>query len=464
MNNKYKELLSDTRIFALSNFASKILLFLLVPFYTYKLSSSEFGIVELVIALSNIIIPLASFGIYEAVFRYSFDSNFSSDDILCSFCQVFFLSCLIIGIGSSFFIAQYGRLLPLLFFFLSVSTLLHTAYSLFIKARGSTKLFAIDSVLYSVALVVMNILLLAIFNLGIIGYLSSILIANLISISFLMCFGKAPKFRISLRINSKLPKMLSYSIPLIFNSIAWMIISYSDRFMVNFFLSASAVGLYSVASKIPSLLTTIFNIFNQAWSISAIKQFETNTMSKSFYASVFSSYNLLIIFSANSLLWIIKSFMKIYVSPEYYIAHVYVPILLLGGCFLGVVNFFGSILASGKDSKNVMLSSLFGSLMNISLNFILIPKFGIMGAVFATAISYFAIAIYRFFVSRSIIRFDIKIYEMFFSYLLVSFQAILLSLQKDSIITFLLITIILVLINFKEIRKIGLLILTKKSL
>ena len=71
--NVYQKLLSNTLLIALSTFGSKLLVFFLTPFYTAMLSTEEYGIMDNVVQLSNLLIPIASAGIANAVIRFGLD-------------------------------------------------------------------------------------------------------------------------------------------------------------------------------------------------------------------------------------------------------------------------------------------------------------------------------------------------------------------------------------------------------
>lgn len=90
-------------------------------------------------------------------------------------------------------------------------------------------------------------------------------------------------------------QMLTFSVPLIFNAVSWWIANSSDRLMLNYFNGAGDVGLYSVAAKIPSIITSITSIFNQAWMISSVTEYDS-TNDNSFYSKTFNGYNFVLIF------------------------------------------------------------------------------------------------------------------------------------------------------------------------
>ena len=77
---KYKNLVKDTGLFAISNFGSRILLFLLTPLYTNVLSAEEFGLGDLLVTTISFIYPILTLSISEATLRFSMDKSFQHKD------------------------------------------------------------------------------------------------------------------------------------------------------------------------------------------------------------------------------------------------------------------------------------------------------------------------------------------------------------------------------------------------
>ncbi|MBR7098626.1 MAG: oligosaccharide flippase family protein, partial [Clostridia bacterium] len=70
-NGKYKKLFSDTVILAMGTFGSKLLVFLLMPFYTALLSPTQYSAAELITGTANLIMPFACMGITTGIFRFA---------------------------------------------------------------------------------------------------------------------------------------------------------------------------------------------------------------------------------------------------------------------------------------------------------------------------------------------------------------------------------------------------------
>ena len=95
--NPYRKLLSDTFLFSVSTFGSKILTFLLTPFYTHILSEAEYGVPDLLIQNGNLLIPIVSLGILNGVFRFGLDKGTDPRSIFTTGLIVILLGNLILA-------------------------------------------------------------------------------------------------------------------------------------------------------------------------------------------------------------------------------------------------------------------------------------------------------------------------------------------------------------------------------
>src|SRR5699024_10273542 len=118
-------------------------------------------------------------------------------------------------------------------------------------------------------------------------YYWALILANFISIIFLLISTRS-YLKIQLKyIKIKTIKyLLLFSVPLIRNSLMWWLINASSRYFIRIFVGIASNGLFSVASKIPALISIVNQIFIQAWQLSAIEEYE-NKDSEKFYSDVF---------------------------------------------------------------------------------------------------------------------------------------------------------------------------------
>jgi len=425
MEKKYRELTSNSFLFFFSYICTKGIMFILVPLYTTYLSTTELGTAELVVSTTNLLLPVLTLGISNAVFRFAMQDNVERKQVLS--CYAFIL---ILSIPLTFLASRFSYIVPGLknyssyLFFLVVLTGIYDSITLFVKASGETKLFAVIGILYVGFLLATTVLFVIVLKYQSYGYTLSIITARIITIIIVSLTSKSivkPKLR---SVNfSLLREMVKYSFPLVFNSAFWWIVSSSDKYMISYMLNVSDVGIYSIAAKIPSLLSTFVSVFSEALVISAIKSYENKD--SAFFSNVFKYFSSFIILITSFILVAIKDFMHIYVrNPEYNNSLYYLPCLLLGAFFLGYGYFFGVTFSASKDSKYIALSSFFAAVVNIILNLALIPSIGVLGASIATMISYIVLALFRAINSNRIVHIKIPIKKLILSFFLLGIQAV----------------------------------------
>jgi len=394
MNEKYKYLIKNTGILTISNFASKILVFFLVPFYTSILTTSEYGTFDFIVSVAQLLTPLFTLNISAAIMRFLFDKETNKKEILSIGIKFFtigllFTSIFVIGTrltGISIIISDYSFFVIL--YYLSYS--LNEVLSNYCKGIERIKDLAIAGFLGTLSLVGFNIVFLLVIKIGLIGFFIAnslaLLVPDLYYIVRLRIFGS-----LSLKYDNSLSKeMLSYSVPLIFTTIGWILNNTIDKYAVIFILGLSANGLISVAYKIPAIINALQGIFTSAWQISAVKEYESKDI-KDFYSNTLIYVNSVMCIMCSILIISCDLIGKVLFAKEFFVAWQYVPFLLISSVVNTSSGVVGPILSAQKDSKTMAKSGIIGSLANLLLNIVLIYIIGIQGATIATAISSYII-------------------------------------------------------------------------
>ena len=234
--------------------------------------------------------------------------------------------------------------------------------------------------------------------------------------------------------------MLHYSIPLIINSIAFWVNSASDRYVVTWFCGLNANGIYSVASKIPSILNVFQIIFTQAWTLSAVKDFDPEDKN-GFFSNTYRAYQAFITLGCSIIILCNRVLARFLYADEFFSAWQYVPWLTIAIVFSSVAGYIGGIFSAVKDSKAFAKSMLIGAIINLILNLIFTPIIGPLGAAIATATSYYIVLIIRIYQVKRYIKLRIRMMRDNISYLLLVIQGTMFLIFSDS---FLLYSILLV--------------------
>lgn len=413
--SKNKYLLKNTIVFAIGNFATKLITFLLVPLYTNALSTEQFGIVDLLYTVCSFLIPVFSFNIVESVLRFSLDKKKNNNEImsiaLVSILFMIFTSLImipILGVFKNF--AEYKFLLYLYLITFGSSQI----FLVNLKGQEKLKLYSLGNFLYALLVASLNIYLLLIIKIGISGYFLAYIISNILIIIYGMIFGNIKEIIKNFHFDKKLFKdMTKYSIVLIPTTFMWWIMNFLDRIMVTNFVSLSANGIYAVSYKIPTILTVVSSIFTQAWLFSAVKEKDSED-NESYTNKVFEFLAFGTIVIGALLVIIVKPLFKIYVAIDYYEAWKYVPYLMIGYVFLNLSTFISTTYNVHKDSKGYLFSAVSGAIINCILNIILIPIIGVHGAALATMLSYIAVFLYRLKDTKKYLRINIS-YKFLYS-------------------------------------------------
>lgn len=222
---------------------------------------------------------------------------------------------------------------------------------------------------------------------GIKGYVISMIIANTISILYSIFAGNLWKY---IAINSikrpSLTEMLTYSIPLIPNSIMWFLINTLNRPVLEHWTGIAAVGILAVAGRFPNLLNTVYLLFQNAWLISVIEESKKDTYTQ-FYNNMLQLVIAFQIFLAAIIAFFGKWIIRLFTTPEYYSAGQYIPLLVIGVIFMNIATFVGSNFAVTRESKYYFYSTVWAGISSLILNFALIPIIGLWGACWSMIVS-----------------------------------------------------------------------------
>lgn len=454
-SEKYKYLSKNVFLFALNSFIPKILSFILIPIYTNILTTSEYGISELLTTTVTLLIPIFSLDICDAAMRFALDKEYDNN-------SVFSISFRINGIGifivSLFSVILYSiglikiNVYYLIFFIIYyIFTSLHNLFLLFCKGIEKVNSIVWASIINSVITLLSNILFLVVFKFGIIGYLLANSLGLIISVCFLFFHAKLYKYFTKIQKSVLQENMIKYSIPLIFNVIGWWINNASDRYIVAWMLGTGISGLYSISYKIPSILTAFQTIFSQAWSISAIKNFDKEDND----GFIGNTYNLM--FFSMSLICSMIMVMNIPLanilySKDFFTAWQYVPPLLISVVVNCMSSFVGSIYTATNDTKIISISAISGAIFNIVFNIILIYLIGPYGAAISTLIGYFIVLFIRHLYLNKHINMKISNLNIVLSYVVLIIQMIFAYFKSNFIIFEFFCLICLVILNLSTIK------------
>lgn len=456
MEKRLLTLAQNTAILSLGNFFSKALAFLIIPFLTRWMTIENYGIYDLLITYSPLVITLLTGDIGEALFRNLLEEKSLSKKILFirnvgCFYLLFVLFICICFSGMALFFYRYTDIM--LFFIVIVCESIFSL-SLFI-VRGIKKLtdYSISNFIFMITMSVCAFLFVGLYELQLKGIFLSYILGYLIAILFLFKKNKIV-FNIFLPKYDKkiIYEFLIYSLPLLPNAISWWIVGVSDRSIITYFCGSSQNAIYSVSCKIPSIAQVLLNMFHYSWIQNAAETYNDKDRDI-YFGKVFTR----LFGTATSLICLVISSNFIffeYIFPSSFSQGYYLtPFLCLGVIFSIVSLFFGGIYIVQKNTKKNGVTTSIAAFINVVVNLAFIKYIGLYAAVLSTLVSYICLFLIRFIDIRKEIKFsfDRKIY--FYLFLIVS-EMILCILNIKAINYLLLIFSILLFfkVNFRVVR------------
>ena len=456
MSSRNEKLIKNVILFAVGNIGSKLLQVILVPLYTRVMTNGEYGTVDIMQAIVSLLMPIFSFTIYEAVFRYAMEKDYDKKAVFSTGITVSAIGTLLLCLGGGIASAFIDPVFVWLVVANSVFGFFRSLMSQYARAVDKTVLFTIDSVLLTGLVLVLNIIFIVGLGWGIHGYMLGYILANLLSTLFLyICLGKYRKFSLKAVKKPILKEMMLFSIPLIPNAVCWWISSFIDRVIITLAISEAANGIYAAGHKIPSMLTVIVTIFFQAWQMSANQEFKKNDISD-FYTEIHDQIFSVITLVSSFLILFCKPITSVFLGKEYYDAWQVMPLLLVAISFFSFAQFLGSIYSANKKTTMAFVTNLIGVIISLSVNILLVVVLdvGIIGSAIATVLSYFVLWTVRIRDTYKIVPIKYKKLKMTASMLILFLQAVVMTVSFDTVITYIISAVsfaALVVIFFKDI-------------
>ncbi|MBS4195732.1 oligosaccharide flippase family protein [Lederbergia citri] len=416
-----KRLGGDSLLFALMNVGTKLIAFLMLPIYTSYLGAEQLGVLENVDAFTSMLTFIVIFGTDSALAFFYFDTKdklekekyvrnvlmfrimVASVLLLLAIFTGNFISKLIFGVPGYGVIVQIALVV---LFLESVITLVLTYF----RYEFLSKKVVVYTVSRLGTVAILSYLFLRYMN----AEVSVIFYARIIgAISILVLLFPYIKRFFTFKIDFPLLKeILIYAAPLVPASIAFWVISSSNRFFLSQYDSLAHVGVYGVAVKFATVITLLTSSVQMAW-----RPYSMSIKDRSDAKTVFANIYLLVLIIGMFGLLGIATFIPYILhwmipKVEFHSASKYIAVLSLG-TFL---NFYYLIISVGLfiTKKTNPISIYFGiaAIISICLNIVLIPNFSLWGATLAVVLSYLFACIAIFIKSQKVYHVPVSIFNL----------------------------------------------------
>lgn len=444
MGGNYKYLAKNIGVLTISNFATNLLSFFLVPLYTYILSEEEYGSYDIITTTIALMVPILTLNIMDGVLRYAISEDVDNTHVFTIGMRYFLISMvpvlLIVGVNSYFgfvpVIADYS------FYIIAMYVVTALQGIIVSMTRGIDKVVTVSvaSVLGSAAMIGGNLLFLLVFKWGLVGYFRANILGLFVQCVYMFFAAKLYKhminpFSTSEGYGKMRKQMVRYSAPLIANNVAWWVNSASDRYVVIGICGVAQNGIYSIGYKIPSVLSIFQNIFNQAWILSAVKDYDADDKD-GFFSNLYKLYNCAMVLLCACIIAGDRILAVILYQKGFYEAWKYVPFLTVAIVFGAMSGYIGGIFTAVERSDIFAKSTVVGAVVNIILNFALVYSMGPIGAAIATAVAYFIVWVFRYYHVKQYMQLKINIVRDMLSYGVLLAQTLVLLFMPENLVMY----------------------------
>lgn len=417
---------------------------------TRYLSPEEFGKGNLFLIFLNFSTILVVFGADQFLIRFFYSQEFRMRNLLyeCLFIvMIFFVlySLLIISFNETISLFLFGKVESSWILLAGVISYVLLRFSqTVIRMNQRANLFSITTIisrfLYLLFIVIMIVIFGNDYRVMIYGIVLSTFITSSLSIIFQLSSWKPKNYSFKDSINrSKI--ILSYSTPLFIAVLLNLGIESSSQLTLNYFKLDYEIGIYSAAFKIISLVSIFQISFVNFWIPLAIKKYTENPEDLRFYnisfrvVSFVMTFIIIVIISLRDILIII-------LGENYYDTKYIIPLML----FIPLMFTLSETTSIGinlkKKSSYYMYSALITLTVSLLLNFSLIPLFGLYGAAFSCAITYFVLFILRTLLAQRVFPMKFDFFTVAKSTTLVFLYAVI-GLRMEETLQYLLIGIVI---------------------
>ena len=404
--NQKKQLLKNTVIIAIGKLSTQIVSFLLLRLYTSKLTTAEYGTYDFLVTLSTFLLPIITMLMEESMFRFLIDAEDlkSKKRVITATIAYTTVGTIIFTLitGIALGMMQYEYAIVFLLFI--ISNILIGLSNALARGTGKIKLYSFSNFILGASTIALNIVFIVGFKWGVNGLLWSNTVANSITAIVVLMKLHLPQFISKKDLDKKtMSEMLRYSIPLVPNNLSWIIISLSDRLMLTWMIGANANGLYSIANKFPNIIYTFYGFFSTAWKESAARILKEENKVE-YYNSIYKDIKFFLKAIVLGLIVIMPFAFPLLVDSSYNEAYIYIPALVISIYYTNMSNFYGGIFTAYKNTKIMGSTTVVAAIMNVVLNLVFIPRFGIWAATLSTLISNVIVFAYRRYRLKEYIR------------------------------------------------------------
>jgi O-antigen/teichoic acid export membrane protein len=402
LNKTYRDLLKHTGIYGFGQVVGRLASLLLLPVYTHYLSPADYGCIAILDLAVTVFAIVACVGFRHAISRYHFvaSSEQERDAVWwtgLTATAVFVTAVVLVTwpirqdlgvwtLGSDEPLGgyYYGLILPTLWFE-GIGNLLLTHLQI-VKRSLAFVSVSFGRLLLNATL---NVTFLVWGGMRADGILTGNLISSVATCGLLLVLFVPQRGPYTFRVNI-FRALAGFAWPMVVTGLLSLLMHQADRYLLRHYVDLDQVGIYSLAYQLGQGINTLILMpFASIWNV---LQFEVaeQAHANQVYHRVFRSFSTILLLIMLGISLYARPLLSLISSSAFAAAADLVPIICLAYFFFSITNFLTLPAILEKRSFRLLPGGIAGAALNIFLNLLLIPYFGIAAAAWVSVVTFAA--------------------------------------------------------------------------
>lgn len=406
-----RQLASESLVYGLSGTITRFVTIFLVPLYTRALTPDDYGVMSLVRNSTTLVAMCASLALDNAAHRFYWDTEDIADrkSTLASWAWSWLVlttvgAILLIVFADHLAMKIAGNVSAASSLRLAAATLplgvLSVVYMNRLRMQRRPWAFSICALITSMISVALAVVFVLILRRGVEGVFLAQFVTSLVMSLFiaamLLDWIHPRHFNWT-----RLKAMMRYAIPVLPAVLAFWVIDVIDRYFLQRYATTAEVGLYEIGYSIAAVVALGTTAFQQAWIPFALS-IQNVPNSRQIYAHTLVAYTWVGCLACAGATLFAPEALHLLTTSAYYGASTVVACLSFSYFFMGAAYILSLGTTIKKQTRSIGVAVGIGALINIVLNFWLVPRFGKDGAAVATMLSYMVVPTYLYYRSQQV--------------------------------------------------------------
>lgn len=423
--NMFKKIFKHGSAYFLASLLTKATGFLLLPIITRYLSLEEYGLYTNIQSAQSIMYLFATLSLDAAYGRFIYDYNSSTKRLRLLTSTIFTVFILwnvvylgLSGIAVYYLIDSWGYqelLIALLLPFITLFQQFIALNTSLMQSRHHTKkLLSITTGAFFVTQTIVLISLL-VFDMGVQSFfIAQFLVGAIVMSVHINMMRKEGLLKLFIFKKNTFKKVFKYALGYIPASFSGWVFSLSDRYIITYYVSLAMAGKYSFIMQLTMIMQVIMQSIDTAYGpifMTLMKERTEENIGK--IKSYFTVMTFLLLFIYLGMVLFLPFLIDTFFPEKYQGDYLLISILSMGFVFLAVRKMFANVLVYYKKSFWISISGYIPALVNLGLNFMFVPKYGMYAAAWATLVSFFLYGLIVFVMAQKLQRFEFDYLHIF---------------------------------------------------